>query len=69
MSNVAPVTHDVQAITGKAAGVGAFVTHLRQKGEDAAIVQTRQKTHRRYERGDIGLLELHSAGLRRAQGS
>lgn len=68
------MSHDVQAIRGRAGGVGSFVTHwaelLRDRGDEVTIVLVRQETEpvrvdeswrRRYRERGIGLLEIHNA--------
>lgn len=73
MAKVALVSHDVQAVKGRAGGVGAFVTHwaklLRKNGDDVTIILTHAEVQTagldpqwagHYRSWGIKFIELHS---------
>ncbi len=73
MARVALVSHDVQAVQGRAGGVGAFVTHwarlLKAHGEDVTIIFVHQDLQSpaidarwaaNYQAWGIGFVDLHS---------
>lgn len=74
MARVALVSHDVQAVQGRAGGVGTFVTNwarlLRSGGDDVTIIFAHQEVESpgldarwigNYESWGIRVIELHSA--------
>ena len=73
MARVALVSHDVQAVQGRAGGVGTFVTNwaslLRNAGDDVTIIFAHQEVEspgldarwiENYRSWGIGFIELHS---------
>jgi len=73
MAKVALVSHDVQAVQGRAGGVGAFVTHwarlLKNSGEEVTIILTHAEIQTpgldpqwaaNYQSWGIEFIELHS---------